>query len=228
MKVGTDGLLLGAWASLPTYVSLNGCAVTKDSAAYLDIGSGSGLISLMLAQRAPQATIRAIELDSDAARQAEHNFRQSSFASRLQLLKGDILTYQPAERYALIVSNPPFFDNALLGSNGKRNQARHTASLPLPLLLAKAAELLAPGGSLALVLPEPAAEAFSQLAGAQGWFAMASCQVFSRADKAPLRRLMQWQRVPCQPRQQQLLIHNDDGSYSEQYRHLLRDFYLKF
>lgn len=228
MKVGTDGLLLGAWASLPSSGSTKSSAAASAGTAFLDIGSGSGLISLMLAQRAPQATVRAIELDSDAASQAEHNFQQSPFASRLQLLKGDILTYQPAERYALIVSNPPFFDNALLSANNQRNQARHTASLPLPLLLTKAAELLVPGGSFALILPESAAAAFSLEAEAQGWYVAASCSVLSRADKAPLRRLMQWQRDPCQTRQQQLLIHNDDGSYSEQYRHLLRDFYLKF
>ncbi|WP_213996595.1 methyltransferase [Arsukibacterium sp.] len=220
MKVGTDGLLLGAWTSLANTRSAG--------AALLDIGTGSGLISLMLAQRAPDARVHAVELDANAARQAEYNFQQSPFAKRLQLLKGDILTYQPAERYALIVSNPPFFDNALLSTDLQRNHARHTASLPLVLLLAKAAELLAPGGSFALVLPEQAADAFSQLAEARGWFAIASCQVLSRADKAPIRRLMQWQRVPCQHRQQQLLIHNDDGSYTEQYRQLLRDFYLKF
>lgn len=220
MKVGTDGLLLGAWASLP-----NSAAT---SATYLDIGSGSGLISLMLAQRAPLATIYAIELDAAAASQAQLNFQQSPFDSRLQLLKGDILTYQPAERYALIVSNPPFFDNALKSADSKRNKARHTTTLPLPLLLTKAAELLAPGGSFALVLPESVADAFSLLAEEQGWYAVGSCRVFSRHDKTPIRRLMQWQRQPCQSLQQQLIIHNDDGSYSEQYRQLLRDFYLKF
>lgn len=228
MKVGTDGLLLGAWASLPSSVSVQSSAANPDSASYLDIGTGSGLISLMLAQRAPNATVHAIELDTNAASQAQHNFRQSPFASRLHLLKGDILTYQPAERYALIVSNPPFFANALLGHDALRNQARHTTSLPLPLLLAKAAELLTPNGSFALVLPEAAADTFSQLAKVQGWCTIASCLVYSRAAKAPVRRLMQWQRQPCQTQQQQLVIHNDDGSYTEQYRLLLRDFYLKF
>lgn len=228
MKVGTDGLLLGAWASLPNVVSLKNIAANSAAASFLDIGSGSGIISLMLAQRAPLARVHAIELDSAAAIQASANFSQSIFASRLQLLKGDILTYRPAERYGLIVSNPPFFEDALPGADPLRNQARHTASLPLSLLLAKAAELLAPAGSFALVLPETAADAFSKLAGAQGWFGIASCQVLSRADKAPIRRLMQWQRQPCKTRQQQLVIHNDTGDYSEQYRALLRDFYLKF
>ncbi|WP_254795630.1 tRNA1(Val) (adenine(37)-N6)-methyltransferase [Arsukibacterium indicum] len=228
MKVGTDGLLLGAWASLPAMVCGTTTAATAAGNSFLDIGSGSGLISLMLAQRAQKAKITAIELDTAAASQAELNFRQSPFAHRLQLLKGDILTYQPAERYALIVSNPPFFDNALKGADPKRNQARHTASLPLPSLLAKAAELLTPAGSFALILPEAAAEHFSNKAGLHGWFASAVCQVYSRADKAPIRRLMQWQRQPCQPVLQQLVIYCDTGGYSEQYRHLLRDFYLNF
>jgi tRNA1Val (adenine37-N6)-methyltransferase len=222
MKVGTDGLLLGAWASVP-----NG-SVTSEGATILDIGTGSGLISLMLAQRVPDATVHAIELDAAAAAQAQYNFQQSPFASRLQCIRGDILTYQPAERYALIVSNPPFFDNALLGVDSQRNQARHTASLPLPLLLANAAGLLAPGGRFALVLPENAAVTFSLLAESQGWFAFGSCRVFSRQGKTPVRRLMQWQRQPCEPWQQQLTIHNDDGSYSEQYCSVLKDFYLNF
>lgn len=228
MKVGTDGLLLGAWASLPSGISPTATAATAAESTFLDIGTGSGLISLMLAQRAPLAQISAVELDPAAATQAKFNFQQSPFASRLQLLKGDILTYQPAERYALIVSNPPFFENALPAADPKRHQARHTASLPLPLLLAKAAELLTPDGSFALILPEAAAETFSHLAHQQGWFALASCQVQSRADKAPIRRLMQWQRQRCQAAKQQLVIHNDDGGYSAQYRQLLRDFYVNF
>ncbi|MDX1677746.1 MAG: methyltransferase, partial [Arsukibacterium sp.] len=105
---------------------------------------------------------------------------------------------------------------------------RHTASLPLPLLLTKVAELLTPQGSFALILPETVAEAFSQLACEQGWFALASCQVQSRAEKAPIRRLMQWQRQSCITLQQQLIIHNEAGKYTEQYRTLLRDFYLNF
>ena len=228
MKVGTDGLLLGAWARLPALFSTADSAVTSAASKVLDIGAGSGLISLMLAQRAPAATIHAIELDSDAAGQAKHNFDQSPFASRLQLLRGNILTYQPAVRYALIVSNPPFFDNALLSTNSQRNQARHTGSLPMPLLLAKATALLAPGGSFALILPDNGAEAFSQIALEQGWFLSASCVVFSRSDKTPLRRLMQWQRKACSPMQQHLVIHEQTGCYSEQYRSLLRDFYLNF
>tara|TARA_B100001059_G_scaffold109412_1_gene109259 strand:+ start:14878 stop:15618 length:741 start_codon:yes stop_codon:yes gene_type:complete len=228
MKVGTDGLLLGAWARLPAIFSTTDSAVTAAASTVLDIGTGSGLISLMLAQRAPAANIHAIELDADAAGQAKHNFDQSPFASRLQLLRGDILTYQPAERYALIVSNPPFFDNALLSPDSQRNQARHTDSLPMPLLLAKAAALLAPGGSFALILPDTGAETFSRIALEQGWFLSASCVVFSRSDNLPLRRLMQWQREACTPAQQQLIIHEPTGCYSEQYRSLLRDFYLKF
>jgi tRNA1Val (adenine37-N6)-methyltransferase len=221
MKVGTDGLLLGAWANLPSSTAANGLAI-------LDIGAGSGLISLMLAQRAPDTTICAIELDTSAAAQAKQNFQQSPFASRLQLLKGDILTYQPEDRYALIVSNPPFFDQALLSNDPQRNRARHSASLPLPLLLNKVATLLAAGGSFALILPETVAVAFNALATEQGWYASASCLVCSWEGKAPLRRLMQWQREPCTTQQQQMVIHDANGGYSEQYRLLLRDFYLNF
>lgn len=221
MKVGTDGLLLGAWAPVPAAGNI------------LDIGSGSGLISLMLAQRSNGALpITAIELDSDAAEQACENVALSCWPDTIRLIKGDILTYQPGERYRLIVSNPPFFQHALSAKDAKRHQARHNDSLPFGALLQKAAELLHSEGVFALILPPDSAQSLLTLAQAQGWFVVQYCAVRSSDTKAVLRLLLCLSRYPADTEYSSLTIyqsgHQAGGGYSAQYKALLQDFYLKF
>lgn len=233
MKVGTDGLLLGAWAPLPA------------TGRILDIGSGSGLISLMLAQRSNGALpITAIELDTDATEQARENVALSCWSDTIRLIKGDILTYQPNERYRLIVSNPPFFQQALGAKDARRHQARHTDSLPFAALLQKAAELLHCEGVLALILPLSSAEHLLALAQAQRWFVSRYCAVHSRDTKPVQRVLLCLSRYPADTEHSSLTIHQSahlsghqsghqsgqqpDGGYSAQYKALLEDFYLKF
>jgi len=223
MKVGTDALLLGAWAQLPT------------SGAVLDIGAGSGILSLMLAQRS-QGTlaISAVELDDAAATQATDNVRHSPWPTAITVIKGDILTYQRAQRYALIVSNPPFFQDALPSADPQRHQARHTSSLPFSALLNKAAELLAPDGEFCLVLPAASQAIFDQAATAAGWHCTRLCAIQSKAEKPVSRYLQSW--IPAmkpvarceQTEHSSLVIHDVGGAYSATYRHLLRDFYLAF
>lgn len=222
MKVGTDALLLGAWANLPV------------SGEILDIGAGSGILSLMLAQRSNGLqAITAIELDNAAAEQAADNVKQSPWPHAIALVKGDILTYQSAQRYALIVSNPPFFQASLPSVNAARQQARHTDSLPFVDLLQKAAALLAADGCFTLVLPAVSQAAFTQEAQTQGWHCVRLCAVSSKTDKPVSRYLQSWQRagdtaLAVPPVQSSLVIHADDGHYSVAYRELLKDFYLKF
>ena len=227
MKVSTDALLLGAWTQLPA------------AGAILDIGTGSGILTLMLAQRSQQQAdliLDAIELDPQAADVAAENFRQSPWSAKIRLIKGDILTYpasadHPSDRrYSLIISNPPFFADSLKAVDPKRNQARHTDTLSFVDLLKAAAHLLAPGGLFSLVLPTAAAAQIIQLAQQSGWFLQRQCLVQSKAGKAPVRTLLSLSDIP--PLEvavtEQLLIHAADGSYSAEYRQLLCDFYLKF
>ncbi|HEY0922065.1 tRNA1(Val) (adenine(37)-N6)-methyltransferase [Rheinheimera pacifica] len=225
MKVGTDGLLLGAWAPVPAAGNI------------LDIGSGSGLISLMLAQRSNGALpITAIELDPDAAEQACENVALSCWPDTIRLIKGDILTYQPGERYRLIVSNPPFFQQALGAKDAKRHQARHADSLPFGALLQKAAELLHSEGVFALILPLSSAQSLLALAQGQGWFVAQYCAVRSNDTKPVQRVLLCLSRYPADTEHSSLTIHQSgyqsghqaDGGYSAQYKALLKDFYLKF
>ena len=218
MKVGTDGLLLGAFAPLPAA----GCAI-------LDIGAGSGLISLMLAQRSNGANvIDAVELDSAAAAQAATNVATSPWPNAVQLIKGDILTYHSDKRYRLIVSNPPFFQQALLPTDKRRSQARHTDSLPFGQLLRKAAELLDEQGVFSVILPRPEAEYLLQLAKTQGWYLAQRCEVRSKAEKPLQRLLLSLSLKPQLTQHSSLTIQQADGSYSVEYKALLRDFYLKF
>ncbi len=227
MKVGTDALILGAWASLPA------------TGPILDIGAGSGILSLMLAQRSlGLQAITAIELDSAAAQQATANVQRSPWPATVRVIKGDILTYQTAERYALIVSNPPFFQASLPSPDAARQQARHNDSLPFAALLHKAADLLAEGGEFSLILPPDSATVFCQLALNSGLQLQRSTSVYAQPGK-PLRRLLlSFRRAMAQPDgatvanytlpDDELMIQQDRGSYSEQYRQLLKDFYLKF
>ncbi|MGI5308566.1 tRNA1(Val) (adenine(37)-N6)-methyltransferase [Rheinheimera sp. WS51] len=221
MKVGTDGFLLGAWAPLPT------------TGKILDIGAGSGLISIMLAQRSQGLVpITAIELDTSAAKQARDNIRLCPWSNSIDLITADILAYQPTERYRLIVSNPPFFQQSMPAKQANRQLARHTDSLPFNRLLEKAATLLDNNGVFALILPSAVIDAFIQLAHSSGWQLQQHCLVFTKANK-PQRSLICLvpanSQTALKPRRQtQLLIHNPDGSYTAEYQQLLADFYLKF
>lgn len=227
MKVSTDALLLGAWTKLPA------------TGAILDIGTGSGILSLMLAQRCQQQAdliIDAIELDATAAEVAAFNFRQSAWSAQLRLIKGDILTYpasadHPSDRrYNLIVSNPPFFNDSLKAADPQRNLARHTDSLSFADLLEVAARLLTPEGMFSVVLPTKGAEQMITLAQRSGWTLKHQLWVQSKAERPPLRCLFTIIRGEQQsePTPEQLLIHAPNGQYSADYRSLLRDFYLKF
>lgn len=219
MKVGTDGLLLGAFAPLPPAGS-----------AILDIGAGSGLISLMLAQRTAGANpIDAIELDAAAAEQAALNVANSPWPEAIRLVKGDILTYRTDKRYRLIVSNPPFFQHAVPPQDAKRHQARHTDSLPFTSLLSIAAVLLSPGGTFAIVIPFSVHDYFTGLALSAGWQLQHSCTVYTKPTKAHRSLLCLGRSSKAdKPQQTQLHIHDDSGAYSRQYQQLLSAFYLKF
>lgn len=223
MKVGTDGLLLGAFAPLPPAGS-----------AILDIGAGSGLISLMLAQRTAGANpIDAVELDACAAEQAATNVANSPWPDAVRLIKGDILTYHTDKRYRLIVSNPPFFHRAVAAQDEKRHQARHTDSLPFHALLDSAAALLSSEGTFAIVLPFAASEHFSALALTTGWQLQHNCTVYTKPTKAH-RSLLCFARGTngsghkAETLHTQLRIHDASGAYSTQYQQLLGAFYLKF
>ncbi len=225
MKVSTDALLLGAWATLPK------------AGTALDIGAGSGILSLMLAQRLQKSGLNpqvyAVELDQDAALQAEDNAAASRWAAQIHVIQADILTYaatdnQPEHGFELIISNPPYFQQSLAAADAKRHQARHTDTLSFPDLACVAKKLAAPDAHFCLVLPADAD--FIAVAEQAGWTLQRRCLVKTTAHKAAKLQLLDFSAgaVSGQVEQTELLIQQSPGQYSDAYRSLLADFYLRF
>ncbi len=215
MKVGTDGVLLGAWASV------------EHARRVLDVGCGSGLIGLMLAQRYPEAEVVGIEIDQEAAAQAAENVAASPWGHRVQVVAGDFCTYQPAEPFDLIVSNPPYFVDALRPPVGERSLARHAAGLNYESLFRHGMELLAPLGRVCVVLPAEVERVAVDAAFRNGLHVSEKVCIYTKEGK-PLRRVMLAFTTaidPCQTTDFYLM--NADGSYSDAYRRLTDEFYLK-
>ncbi|PHM63212.1 tRNA(1)(Val) (adenine(37)-N(6))-methyltransferase TrmN [Xenorhabdus ishibashii] len=224
MKVGTDGVLLGAWA--PVY----------NRTRCLDIGCGSGLIALMLAQRTQDNTmIDAVELDVLAAMQAVDNAQQSPWSSRISVHQQDIHDFvqqnksrKISSQYDLIVSNPPYFEPAISCRNEARNQARYTESLTHQGLLACVQALITPTGLFCLVLPYKIGEQFEKMASGLGWFTHFRVNIRDRQDK-PLHRLLLGLSQQEQDVQvSELTIRSSDGAYTDDFRQLVTDFYLYY
>ncbi len=224
MKVGTDSLVLGAWA------------LTPNQGDMLDIGCGSAILSLMLAQRtSPDQHIDAVELCPLASAEAQQNVLNSPWPCRIRVIQRDILTYPDSadhlgsKRYALIISNPPYFEHSLKNSSQQRQLARHTDSLSFRDLLAVAAKLARDDGQFCLILPSLAALQLCDLAPEHGWFLAQSCQVQSAPHKPASRCLMRFSREPqAASPAQTLLVRDEYGNYSAEYRQLLGDFYVNF
>lgn len=217
MKIGTDGVLLGAWVD-----------ISNDS-TILDIGTGTGLVALMCAQRNKEATIEGIDIVEDAVMEARQNVTSSPWDKRITIVNSDIRTYAPDTRYDHIVSNPPFFLSSLHSPDAARTTARHTTTLTYGDLVTAAERLLRPEGRLSVVLPTDCAMQFRYTAFERLWLRHIT-DVTTREGEAPKRTLMEFQLTsyPLMPRHDTLTIHHADGSYTEQYRRLTEEFYLNF
>lgn len=213
MKVGTDGVLLGSWADVSSARNV------------LDVGTGSGLIALMLAQRS-SGRVTAIDIVGEAAAQARDNFRASPFAHRLTAIHDNVLTHDFGQPFDLIVSNPPFFHRSLKNPSADRATARHTDTLPFDQLIARAASLLSDRGSLALIVPAEQVETIDRLAAPQPLFPSRRTYVSPREDLPPKRALLQYVRHPVQCRTEQFFIEHERHHYSDTFLQLTRAFYL--
>jgi tRNA1Val (adenine37-N6)-methyltransferase len=213
MKVGTDGALLGAWAD---------CSHTQ---SVLDIGTGSGLIALMLAQRC-EANIDAIDIDSNACRQAEINFVNSPFADRMRVFNADFCNFESDKKYDLIVSNPPFFSGSLKSNNAGRCLARHDSALPPETLISESVKLMNPNSKLALVFPIDKDEKLIEIAKQNSLFLLRKTAVFSRKHHPPKRVLLEFANYSGFPEEDSLIIETASNVYSDKFIQLLKDFYL--
>jgi tRNA1Val (adenine37-N6)-methyltransferase len=226
MKVGTDGVLLGAWANAET------------AAHILDVGTGTGLIALMLAQRSATADIDAIDISPDAFLQAESNVAVSPFAHRITVHLASLAEHRRAHAeaahaypYDLIVSNPPYFNASLKSPQAQRNLARHDDRLPLTSLLADAAAMLADRGKLALILPPERFDAIRLWLPTHGLRLTRLTQVLPRAGLPPKRILFELCRNgnesdAAEPAAATLVLESPAGSLSPAYRQLTAPYYL--
>ena len=216
-KVGADGVLLGAWAE-----------VRPGDRRMLDVGTGTGLIALMLAQRSA-ARITAVDVDAECATQAAENFAASPWADRLDAVAVAVQRYDPVERFDLIVSNPPYYVDSLLSPDEGRNTARHAAGLPFGELAAAVVRLLAPGGRFALVLPPVEMQRFRSAALGR-LYPVRWTEVYSTPRRGVRRILAEFCTTPVPPPEPSRLVIELGGSdsYTEDYRRLTGDFYLKF
>ncbi len=217
MKVGTDGTLLGAWAGV------------DNAHRILDVGTGTGLIALMLAQRNPEAHIDGIDIDADACLQALENVRQSPFSKRIHIMNTDFDTFtqKTAKTYDLIVSNPPFFKDSLKCPEEKRRLARHSDSLPLYDLLVKNESLLDRDGRLALILPYTHHDELMQTARQAGLLITRQTRVIPLEGTTPKRLLVELSHTHTFVlKTDELILEDRTHQRTTAYQQLIRDFYL--
>ncbi|MCL4156650.1 UNVERIFIED_CONTAM: hypothetical protein GTU68_015763 [Idotea baltica] len=219
MKVGTDGVLLGAWADV------------DDVDSILDIGTGTGVIALMAAQRNVEAKVDGVELDESSARQAQDNFKQSPFKNRLQAYPISIQSYaeMTEKEYDIIISNPPFFQvgNTKEAIDERRRMGRQTSFLRFEDLLKSVDSLLSYYGSFQVILPAAEGQRFVKLAIMVPLHVRRMTMVKSIAHKPVERLLIEFSRIPGDPEMQELIIQNSGTrhDYTDEYVALVKDFY---
>lgn len=218
MKVGTDGVLLGAWTQV------------DNRSLALDIGTGTGLIAIMMAQRNPRLNVVGLEPDEPCSDEALMNFAASPFKDRLQLINSTIQEFQniTKTRYDLIVSNPPFFLSGTRSISDKRNNARHTDLLDFDTLLSAVQLLLKEKGLFSLILPPEEAELFKKKALFVGLHLNRLTEVYPKANKSVERVLMEFSSDPSiHIERSKLVINKETGrnNWTPDYIALTRDFY---
>ena len=213
MKVGTDGVLLGAWA--------------QGGRRILDIGSGTGLISLMMAQRFPEAEVVGIDMDADACGQARENVMASPFRDRVEIECCRLQDFGASGVFDAIVSNPPFFVDSLKNPDSKRAMARHTDSLPFRDLFAGVKRLLSDDGVFSAIVPVEVVEQFVAESCILGFYLIKKCGVKTVERKLPKRFMLSFAKHRISPYEEHVETMMDShGNRSEWYRKITEEFYL--
>lgn len=213
MKVGTDGTLLGAWA--------------RGGRRILDIGTGTGLIAIMMAQRNPEASVVGIDIQGDAVIQACENVAESPFCSRISILDADIRTFHYQDlQYDAIVSNPPYFVSSLECPDNQRTLARHTSSMSYRELMQAVNRLMTEDGEFSIVIPFDCKPLLEQEAHLAGLFKVRECAVRTTPQKPPRRYLMAFRKHTGELELSEGVIQDAPNIRSHWYHELTKDFYL--
>lgn len=218
MKVGTDAVLLGSWVRV------------EGAKRMLDIGCGSGLIALMVAQRNAEARVVGVEIDQEAASQAAENVARSPWHDRIRIVCQDILEYTDEEKFDVVFSNPPYFVSSLKCPDKKRASARHADGLSFESLVSKAASLLSENGEFSLVVPSEASHEIKAICLFNKLFLWHETQVVTKRGVEAKRVLLSFRRaIPTEEevRTDQLVMESSPGQYSERYAEMVKDFYLR-
>lgn len=218
MKVGTDAVLLGSWVN------------ASNSKTILDIGTGTGIIALMLAQKSG-ARIDAIDIDTNAFEQARENINCCDWKDRITALHISLqqFTLENTQKYDLIVSNPPYFVDSSKAIEESRSNARHTDQLGYNELLDGVLNLLNPNGKFYIILPTKEGESFRELAEENKFYLTKLTRVITRADKPEKRLLMRFEFIRRTFSESSIVIEKDERhSYTDEYKELTKDYYLAF
>jgi tRNA1Val (adenine37-N6)-methyltransferase len=217
MKVGTDAVLLGAWAD------------PSDANSILDIGTGTGVIAIMLAQKC-DAIIDAIDIDEASCRQAEINSRLSPWGERIHVIFSSIQQYclVTEKKYDYIISNPPYFGEEYREKASSADTAKHSIQLPFSDLVGCVCKLLAPDGKFCVILPYLESSVFCELAIRNKLFPQKALKVKTTAGKAEKRILIEFGFEKIKTEEMELLMMTSENSYTEEYIALTRDYYLNF
>lgn len=218
MKIGTDGVLLGAWTS-----------IKNNPFSVLDIGAGTGIISLQMAQRSDAEMIDAIEIDENAYEQCVENFENSDWADRLFCYHASLNEFveEIDDQYDLIISNPPFYSEDYKSQNNSRDLARFTDSLPFEHLISGVSKLVSEDGIFSVILPKKEEEHFKELAKAKNLFPQRICNVKGNPNSEIKRVMMEFSFQEQEPKIEELVIEKSRHVYTEEYIDLVKDFYLK-
>lgn len=213
MKVGTDGVLLGAWPCV------------DNTQRILDIGTGTGLVALMLAQRS-KAFIIALEIDSNAVDQATENAARSPWQDRIEVIQTNFKHYTSTAQFDVIVSNPPYFTDSLKGPSQQRNTARHDNELTYEELLKGVAQLLSTNGEFTIVIPADVSDKIKEIASSYSLYPYKQLNVITKPGLSPKRNLITFtfQKQKC--RMENLVIELARHEYSKEYIELTKEYYL--
>jgi len=213
MKVGTDSMLLGAFVDV------------KHNLKGLDIGSGTGVLSLMVAQKNSQIEIDAIEIDSLASKECSYNFEQSAWSDRLQCYNQDFIDFDSNKKYDLIFSNPPYYTTTKYNDDLRRTAARHEESLPIKLLLDNAQKHLSINGVVWLILPYSDFEKWNSIARDFGLFCSIKIKIKGKENKKPNRVIASFGTSEYPVKTKNFVLRNDDNSYTDEYISLTKEFH---
>ena len=237
MRVNTDGVLLGAWATLPSATTAQQNLTSKSHVInVLDVGTGTGVIALMMAQRLgfqqPHCQIVAIDVDNASCKQAQENFQQSKWSESLVAKHISLQDFNTEKLFDLIISNPPYFNNALKNPSEAKRTARHTDTLSYQDLTDAASKLLKPNGRLSVIIPFDEYSTMQSAIIATNKLRLSRlCKVFTlKQDQEPKRLLLEFtkEQTHLTIQEESLCIMEDPSTFTAEYKALTKDFYLKF